>query len=328
MSADGDPSVAHCPRGLAMRKFQMHRSLGILAAAVLTAWSASAQAGDAGVVRIADRSPTAVVRVSDQPVVRGQSSVDLPGYPVQQTSLSQLCPCGTSAPVCCESGSCHISSDCPTCGEWVECGEWIECGECCENIGFLGRVLKVASHITGDILASIFPSHNCCKCRRGKSKRLRCRSYRARRQDAEIRQAYRADRCKERHQRLCNWVAHSRLGRFMVKNPPIGRYEIVYPVDPWYGDARDAGVYAAEAYGGPVSVPLAPVIRHTFNYGWGVPSSRLTPVSHMAGAPYYGYGPACGPGGQCNPYYASAPRNLPQQAANPAMGVPAPPQTR
>jgi len=27
-------------------------------------------------------------------------------------------------------------------------------------------------------------------------------------------------------------------------------------------------------------VPMAPVVNHTYNYGWGIPSSRLTPVSH------------------------------------------------
>jgi hypothetical protein len=62
--------------------------------------------------------------------------------------------------------------------------------------------------------------------------------------------------------------------------PPIGHYNIVYPLDPNYFDQRDGNVYAAQGYGGPVSVPLAPNVRHTYNYGWGVPSSRLTPISH------------------------------------------------
>jgi hypothetical protein len=61
--------------------------------------------------------------------------------------------------------------------------------------------------------------------------------------------------------------------------PLFGHYKIVYPVNPGYFDGRDGQVYAAQGYGGPVSVPLAPVVRHTYNYGWGVPSSRLTPIS-------------------------------------------------
>jgi hypothetical protein len=61
--------------------------------------------------------------------------------------------------------------------------------------------------------------------------------------------------------------------------PLFGHYKIVYPVNPWYFDGRDGQVYAAEGYGGPVSVPLAPVVTQQYNYGWGVPSSRITPIS-------------------------------------------------
>ncbi len=64
--------------------------------------------------------------------------------------------------------------------------------------------------------------------------------------------------------------------------PLAGKYHIAYPVDPAYFDRRDGQVYAAAGYGGPVSVPLAPVVNHTYNYSWGIPSSRLTPVLHPA----------------------------------------------
>jgi hypothetical protein len=63
-------------------------------------------------------------------------------------------------------------------------------------------------------------------------------------------------------------------------SPPFGHYSMVYPVNPQHFDGRDGQVYAAQGYAGPVSVPLAPVVNHTYNYGWGVPSSRLTPISH------------------------------------------------
>lgn len=62
--------------------------------------------------------------------------------------------------------------------------------------------------------------------------------------------------------------------------PPIGHYSMVYPVNPAHFDARDGQIYAAQGYGGAVSVPMAPVVNHTYNYGWGIPSSRLTPISH------------------------------------------------
>ncbi len=74
---------------------------------------------------------------------------------------------------------------------------------------------------------------------------------------------------------------HGGYGRTRLgENPIAGHYSMVYPVDPNYFDKRDGQVYAAQGYGGPVSVPLAPVVNHTYNYGWGIPSSRLTPVLH------------------------------------------------
>ncbi|WP_437228323.1 hypothetical protein SH661x_000846 [Planctomicrobium sp. SH661] len=73
---------------------------------------------------------------------------------------------------------------------------------------------------------------------------------------------------------------HGHCGHDGPGRPLAGCYHIVYPVDPGYFDQRDGQVYAAPGYGGPVSVPLAPVVNHTYNYGWGIPSSRLTPVLH------------------------------------------------
>lgn len=64
--------------------------------------------------------------------------------------------------------------------------------------------------------------------------------------------------------------------------PWAGHYSRVYPVDPYYGDPRDGQAYAAQGFGIPISVPLAPVVGHTYDYSWGVPSSRLTPVSRPA----------------------------------------------
>lgn len=64
--------------------------------------------------------------------------------------------------------------------------------------------------------------------------------------------------------------------------PWVGHYGRVYPVNPHHQDPRDGQAYAAQGYGIPMAVPLAPVVGHTYEYGWGVPSSRLTPVSHPA----------------------------------------------
>ncbi|WP_417390645.1 hypothetical protein [Gimesia sp.] len=62
---------------------------------------------------------------------------------------------------------------------------------------------------------------------------------------------------------------------------PIGHYNMTYAVDPYYFDGRDGRLYGAQGYGVPVAVPLAPNVHHTYNYGWGVPSSRLTPVTRI-----------------------------------------------
>jgi hypothetical protein len=64
--------------------------------------------------------------------------------------------------------------------------------------------------------------------------------------------------------------------------PAWGNYHLLYSANPDYLDQRDGRVYAAQGYGTPVAVPLAPNVSHTYNYGWGIPSSRLTPVSNRA----------------------------------------------
>ena len=75
-----------------------------------------------------------------------------------------------------------------------------------------------------------------------------------------------------------------RFGYFMPRDPAghhihrVGLYHMVYPVNPGYFDARDNYLYATEKYGVPMTVPLAPVVKHAYNYGWGIPSSRLTPL--------------------------------------------------
>ncbi|MFO1045726.1 MAG: hypothetical protein U0941_28420 [Planctomycetaceae bacterium] len=64
--------------------------------------------------------------------------------------------------------------------------------------------------------------------------------------------------------------------------PLAGKYSRVYPQDPYYFDQRDGQAWGAQGYGIPMSVPLAPTVGHAYNYGWGSPSSRLTPISRPA----------------------------------------------
>ncbi|QDU12138.1 hypothetical protein [Gimesia aquarii] len=63
--------------------------------------------------------------------------------------------------------------------------------------------------------------------------------------------------------------------------PPIGHYNMTYAVDPYSFDQRDGRIYGAQGYGVPIAVPLAPNVRQSYNYGWGIPSSRITPISRI-----------------------------------------------
>lgn len=65
-------------------------------------------------------------------------------------------------------------------------------------------------------------------------------------------------------------------------SPFHGKYSRVYPQDVYYFDQRDSQLYAAQGYGVPMAVPLAPTVGHAYNYSWGVPASRLTPISNVA----------------------------------------------
>ena len=80
---------------------------------------------------------------------------------------------------------------------------------------------------------------------------------------------------------LANWL-YDRLGLYTpasVHTAPIGTYQMIYPVNPSYNDPRDAKIYGAQGAGIPIVVPLAPNVRSSYNYGSGLPGSRLTPIS-------------------------------------------------
>jgi len=93
--------------------------------------------------------------------------------------------------------------------------------------------------------------------------------------------------CHDGGQAMCDYF-RCKFGYFIPTGaggagvPFCGHYSRVYPQDPYYFDQRDGQAWAAQGYGTPIAVPLAPVVGHTYNYGWGIPSSRLTPVSRPA----------------------------------------------
>jgi len=86
-----------------------------------------------------------------------------------------------------------------------------------------------------------------------------------------------------RNQRLANhlfgWMVPS--GCCGQGCPPCGKYQVTYADNPGYADHRDNGqAYGAQGYGMPLSVPLAPTVRQAYNYSWGTPSSRITPMGN------------------------------------------------
>ncbi|MFK7818417.1 MAG: hypothetical protein AB8G99_06850 [Planctomycetaceae bacterium] len=81
-------------------------------------------------------------------------------------------------------------------------------------------------------------------------------------------------------QHLFGWLIPS--GNGGVGSPPIGKYHTTYAQDAHHFDQRDGELYSAQGYGTHITVPLAPNVRHQYNYGWGMPSSRITRVSQVA----------------------------------------------
>jgi len=88
-------------------------------------------------------------------------------------------------------------------------------------------------------------------------------------------------RNREQSELIANWM-YDRMGLYTpasVHTAPIGTYQMIYPVNPSYNDPRDSRVYGAQGAGIPIVVPLAPSVRSVYNYGTGLPASRLTPIS-------------------------------------------------
>ncbi len=102
------------------------------------------------------------------------------------------------------------------------------------------------------------------------SKNLACRAWRGQQHNF-----------LNRNQRLSNclfgWMVPS--GSCGQGTPPVGKYRVTYADQPDYADARDGQLYGVQGYGMPMTVPTAPTVRYAYNYSWGTPASRLTPLS-------------------------------------------------
>ena len=295
----------------------IHRwSLGLAVTALCLAIGPASADDTEGVVRLG-RNPAqdqGVVRVSGAPqtVVRGQSpgglipmlfskanygcdtrcdlACDVPCAAPYDTGCGAPCvgacdaPCAAPCdqPIACDVGCadscCDVGGCAPNyCATSVARDDRAGCGcdscdSCCGSCLFGGSGCGC-----GGSLGSLCNDNALANWFRINSMVHRSRALTA---AANLRQSIDED-CAEKHA----WM-RCKFGYFVPSGccgkgcPPMGHYSVVYPVNPSHFDQRDGQVYAAQGYGGPVSVPLAPVVNHTYNYGWGVPSSRLTPVAH------------------------------------------------
>lgn len=273
-----------------------------LATLGLTAVSATAGDGNVGVARISDHGRTQTSHSG--PVIRAQS---LDGW-----SASGIVPTGASCGDTCGDKSCGESCT-PTCDAPAgkSCGEGCGdagCGENCKSAACnprrvaaeerrferrVGRAYRAQDRKYGIQRGADGGWHsgggyggdcNDAGYGRGYQSRMgrlmgQARTSRAGRAWNGQRSSYFANN-RALSNKLFGWLIPA--GHGGQGSPLIGKYHINYAQNPHHFDPRDGGMYAAQGYGTHVTVPLAPNVRHQYNYGWGMPSSRITHVSNIA----------------------------------------------
>ena len=242
------------------------------AAALLLIPVASA-AAEEGVVRIsdADTRPGVVsmtaMSAEDRPPIQ-QTSYNTTPHHLQQVSGSMYQPaCNTCGPVCygqsypgCDMGMC-CDPCCPdVCCDNGCCTEGC-CNTGCDSFGECHRQRMV----------KLFAEPIVDNPLKGRGQR----------------HCWRAQQLNylNRNQRLANhlfgWLVPS--GCCCQGCPPIGKYCVNYADNPGYSHPQDGQAWGAQGYGVPVTVPLPPNVRHSYNYSWGTPSSRITPMGNYSG---------------------------------------------
>lgn len=78
--------------------------------------------------------------------------------------------------------------------------------------------------------------------------------------------------------KLFGWMVPSGCGGGGC--PPVGKYHMTYADQPDYINPNDSQIYAAQGYGMPITVPLAPNVNHQYNYSAGIPASRITTIGN------------------------------------------------
>lgn len=180
----------------------------------------------------------------------------------------------------CQNGNCmHGSGFCPA-------GTAGGCPNLCRHAGPSAECYAGRPYTLGDLGADL----GWCKSHCDSANPLSCQNLGSAYQGSSLQRWW----CEEKMKYHCNrayrnqvWGAHlhNKFNYFIPSGnggkgvPPFGFYQRIIATQPGYYDARDKQVYASPMTGVPTAVPLAPNVRHQYNYGWGTPSSRLTPIS-------------------------------------------------
>ncbi|NQV24000.1 MAG: hypothetical protein HQ518_06490 [Rhodopirellula sp.] len=210
------------------------------------------------------------------------------------TPRTSFTPPGTAAG-CGPVGSCRVSDGCNNglCGPTAGCQAGMACANGCSTNGMpcmaadgsclSPEVLMGRPYTLGDLKRSIFGAQ--CRSREilgmdGFSSGSPLHNWWCGQQyKSDCRRAYRNHVLAAHFHNKFNYFVPS--GSCGEGAPLWGHYKRVYATEPHYSDPRDSQVYASPMTGHPTAVPLAPTVRHQYNYSWGTPSSRLTPISNI-----------------------------------------------
>ena len=245
---------------------------------------ASAGPNSAGVVRMSDRLPAGVRPASYLPGIT----------PIAECGAPQAVGCqpGCCAPDAC-SDSCGVCGvlTCDPCCNYTH-GRQAVGTDCCDGNGCYGQSCSGCCSNGSNCGCNGYGCNQCCcngqACCYGNGYNQRmntlfagpvCSGTGSRSRDHWRGQAlsFRAKNARLAD-KLFGWMVPS--GCCGQGCPPVGKYHMTYADQPDYADPRDAQMYAAQGYGMPMTVPLAPNVHQQYNYSWGVPASRITQISN------------------------------------------------
>ena len=247
-------------------------------AAVLVPLQVLADEPEPIVIRLVDARQVPVIEEpagapAEAPAEAGQNAEEAPPPPDENapgpaTPQQVAAPSQACGPAGCTNGRCGAGSGCRSDGR----------GGCANGSSIPGHILAGRGYTLGDLCRDIHWK----KC---ELKSKYCKPSPAHHWMCDRTYGMRANRAYSRY--MWNAWFRAKINYFIPGGcggegcPPFGKYKRVYPVQPDYFDRRDARVYSAAATGVPTAVPLAPNVHQTYNFGWGIPSSRITPLYHV-----------------------------------------------